>query len=330
MREAILRFLNRESQELSYSGGIVLSFILHLLCFLLALIALQRARDEAAQAVQIFTVTLEGGQNLGGISQVPKPDAAKLKPAAIQDTKANIKTGLEETEVEKEKEQAKDEEDKKEAEEIEEAKKAEAEKKVAEEKKLAEIEKLEEAKKQQKLHEEQEKKKLEERTKLEDAKKKKAEEDQKKAETAKKEMERKLRDRRLAELAQKVRANTYEGESANAGGEGFGAARLGGQGAGGGILASAEKVAYANALQEHVKSGWHWLTGRDRLRCLVVVEILPDGKVKSVDIAESSGNSNFDDSVIRAVRKADPVPTPPADLYNDFKTVRFWFDSHER
>lgn len=332
MRESILRFLKKESQELSYSGGVLLSFVFHFLFFLLALFALQRAKDDA-EMVQVFTVTLEGGQTLGGVGQVPKPGAEKEKPKAdaVQETKADIKTGLEETEVEKQKENAKDEEDKKEAIAIEEAKKAAEEKKAVEEKKLAEIQKLEEAKKQQKIKEEQEKKKkAEEAKQIEEAKKKKDEEDAKKAELAKKEADRKLRDRRLADLAQKVRASTYNGESANAGGENFGAARLGGNGMGGGIQASAEFVAYMNSLQEHVKSGWRWLSGRDRLICIVVVDILPDGKIRNVTVSKSSGNSTFDDSVVRAIRKSDPVPAAPADLYKDFKSVSFKFDSNDR
>ena len=332
MRESIIKFLNKQSKELTYSGGVLLSFIFHVLCLLIALLALQRTKEEA-QATQIFTVTLEGGQSLGGLTQVPKPGAEKEKPkpGAIQETKANIKTALEETEVDKEKNNSQEEEDKKEALAIEDAKKAIVEKKIEQEKKLAEIQKLEEAKKQQKKQQEElEKKKEEEKKQLEEAKKKKTEEDEKKAELAKKDMERKLRDRRLAEIAQKVRGTTYNGESANAGGEGMGAARLGGQGMGGGILASAEFVAYQNALQEHVKSGWRWLSGRERLICIVVVDILPDGKIKNVTVGKSSGNSTFDDSVVRAIRKSDPVPAAPADLYNSFKSVSFKFDSNER
>jgi len=313
MKEAFLAFLEKEKDKLSFNGGVFLSFVLHLVLFLVAFIALERTKDNAAQASQVFTVTLEGGQNLGGIAQVPKKGKEKLKVGSKKESKAKVDV----KEVKLKKEQEAKKASKKELE----FKKKQAKKKA--EKKKAELKKAKlkkEKLKKEKLKKAKLKKKADKK-KLEAAKKRKAE-----REVVEK---RKAREKRLAEIAKKVRSNVYNGESTNVGGQGFGAAKLGGNGFGGGTLASAEKVAYANSLQQHVKSGWRWLAAREKLRCSVLVDILPDGRIRSVNISQSSGNSNFDESVLRAVRKANPVPAAPVGIYQDFKQVRFWFDSSE-
>lgn len=96
---------------------------------------------------------------------------------------------------------------------------------------------------------------------------------------------------------------------------------------GGGTLASAEKLAYQNALLAHVKGGWRWLGGTEVLITKVEAKILQDGRVQDVSVIQSSGNRNFDDSAVRAVFKASPVPPAPAHLYAEFfATVTFTFD----
>jgi len=105
---------------------------------------------------------------------------------------------------------------------------------------------------------------------------------------------------------------------------------MGGQAGGGGTLAEYAKVAYQNELQEHVKAGWRWMVRSERLRTLVRVKIEQSGNIADVRVEQSSGNSNFDDSVVRAVRKASPVPPPPKEFYQDFSDVRFWFDSQDQ
>ncbi len=333
MKEAFLEFLEKEKNKLSINGGVFLSFVVHLLFFIASFLALERAKDNSAQASQVFTVTLEGGQKIGGITQVPKKGKNELKVGSKKEDKS--KAGIKDTEIKEKKikNKAKSElEFKKKIAKAKEVKKKELKKKELAKKKLAakkKAEKAEKAKKLLKKKKEEAKKKLEAK-KLSDKKKLDKEKlAQAKKRKAEREKNRELREKRLAEIARKVRANVYDGESTNAGGQGFGAAKLGGNGMGGGALASAEKVAYANALQQHVKSGWRWLAARDKLRALVLVEILPDGRIRSVEIAQSSGNKNFDDSILRAVKKANPVPAAPATIYNDFRTVRFWFDSSE-
>lgn len=48
----------------------------------------------------------------------------------------------------------------------------------------------------------------------------------------------------------------------------------------------------------------------DDIYCVVDLELLPTGQIIQVNITRSSGVSAFDDSVLRAVNKSDPLPLP--------------------
>ena len=275
---------------------------------LLTIVLLQNSAARATKTNEVFSVTLEGGANLGGFSQVPKENAKKILTPAPNEEPEEAKestqeTTRKETQPETTKEAVKPEEK---------PIKLTVPSAVDDPQKLIAQKKLDEQKEKQK--------KLEQEKKLEEKKKKEEEEEKKK--------ERALRDRQLAETLKKLK-NQYAGESADIGGKGFGAAALGGKGMGGGTLSSLEKIAYSNTLQKHVKEGWRWLNSSGRLIAKVEVSILRDGRIQNVNIIQKSGNPNFDDSVVRAVFKASPVPPAPENLYEEFKDVVFTFDSAE-
>lgn len=320
--------------------GVGLSFVLHAIGIAVSLLAFSGVHARDNNEPQVFTVTLEGGETLGGIGKVPvkgKENQKLIKdqvPEEVVDKSQKKVEPPKEEEVQKKTEPAKAEPPKEEkqleklslVEELERKKREKEleEKKKEEEKKLLEDKKKKELEKKKK--EEELKKKIEE-----DQKKKVQEElDKKKKEAEAREKEKQERDKRLSDLARQIKSKQYEGESVNAGGEGFGAARLGGQAGGGGTLAAYAVVAYQNELQEHVKAGWRWMVRTERLRTLVRVKIEPSGNIADVRVEQSSGNSNFDDSVVRAVRKASPVPPPPKEHYSHFSDVRFWFDSQDQ
>ena len=50
------------------------------------------------------------------------------------------------------------------------------------------------------------------------------------------------------------------------------------------------------------------LKGNPQVRCLV--KLLPTGEVLSVRVTQSSGNSAYDDAVVRAIEKSSPLPLP--------------------
>lgn len=62
------------------------------------------------------------------------------------------------------------------------------------------------------------------------------------------------------------------------------------------------------------------------MSCLLRIRLLPGGSVVGVAVIEGSGSLAFDDSAVRAVHKASPLPVPQEpELWNQFRdfTVRF-------
>ena len=284
----------------NFYAGFLASLVAHLLGAVVVIMVLESTAARAARPPEVFTVTLEGGTKLGGVDTVPKVIGKKPKALPNQH---------EPTKEEK-------------------AVKPKAEKKLTAPSVVDDVEKKRKEKELAKKA--AEKKKEAEAKKKAESKKKQAELAKKRAEEekAKKKAQEEERKKRLDEAISRAKTR-YEGESYNAGGEGLGAAALGGQGMGGGTAASLEFVAYGNQLKEHIKSGWRWLAGQEQLQAQVLVNILPSGVIQDASIARSSGNRKFDDSVLRAVYKSSPVPPAPARLYSHFKEVRITFDSHQ-
>jgi TonB family protein len=92
----------------------------------------------------------------------------------------------------------------------------------------------------------------------------------------------------------------------------------GGGGAQGTVRVSPELLDYFRRLEEKVRSSWV-LPGalvRDAAKLVVELRIVieKDGRVSEERIEQGSGNPYFDDSVLRAIRKASPLPVPPEQL----------------
>ncbi len=122
----------------------------------------------------------------------------------------------------------------------------------------------------------------------------------------------------------------YLGESSDAGGKGFGAARVGGAGMGGGVVRPPEFFTYEKIVRTRIKEAWRWYDANSSLITVIAFEIEPDGVIKNVRLVKSSGDSSYDDSVVRAAVKASPLPPPPKSVYEQyFKSVRITFDPRE-
>lgn len=351
------------SGTFAYIVGIFSSFALHMALAAAALIVLEHSRATASEIVEVFSVTLEGGEKLGGINQIPSTDnapAPKVSPVSgveRQEERKEVAPTAKEEPKEKPEPQVEDktsEEKPTEETELPEMKQKELEeammleekhrkeeqlkkKKEEEEKKKDLQRKVEEERKIKQEKEEEEKKRV-----VEDEKKKKEREEkerieQEKKDQARKDKEKKERDekfRKAIESAQQRSEGTsksdYKGESVNAGGQGWGAAALGGKGMGGGTVRPLEFVAYVNRLEQHIKGGWRWIKGGEsRLQAVIAIRLAPSGVVQEASIARGSGSSQFDDSALRAVYKASPVPPPPESLYEQFRETRITFDSQE-
>lgn len=302
-----LQNLMKQSKPRDYEkSGLAVSLVAHLLIGFSAFF-LNFGPDKPLEA-PVYSVTMEGGKTLGGRSQAARDDKKSpvAPPKNVSEPEKQQKTeppkaAEEATKKEQVKEAVKPEEKPDEnAIAIEEAKKVEAQK--AAEKK-AEQEKLEQ-------------KKLEEK-KL--AEKKAAEKKEVKKQPTidvNKEYQRAMQ--------------RYLGNSSDAGGTGFGAAKLGGNDMGGGIVKPREFFIYLETLKARLKENWSWFDRTSALIATVEIEISPEGEITSAKIRNSSGNSLFDQSILRAVNEANPVPPPPRNVYNDFKLVNIVFDPRER
>jgi colicin import membrane protein len=304
--------MRSKPEGISYFVGFLGSFFAHLVGVIFVIGVLEHRAAQASKPQEVFTVSLEGGEKLGGISQVPK-SKKKQVPSAIPEKKVAKKEPKPEPIVKK---------------------KAQVESPTVvenlEKKKKAALKKKKEAE-QKKKKEAKRKRKLAAKKRAEKAKKAAEAKEAAKQRERRKIQAKKDREKKLQEAISRARNNTnnYQGESANAGGQGFGAAKLGGKGMGGGTLESLQFIAYRNQLEDHIKGGWHWLAGGDRLKVQVLVMILSDGQIQSARITSASGRDDFDKSVLRAVYKASPVPVAPKALYDRFREVRITFDSHQ-
>ncbi len=97
------------------------------------------------------------------------------------------------------------------------------------------------------------------------------------------------------------------------------------------LLMSPAVKAYLNALDETVRSAWNipraLLDNREDLMVQLRITIEEDGGVSSIIVERPSGKRLFDESVLRAINKAAPLPVPPEPLREgkDYYDVGFRF-----
>lgn len=76
--------------------------------------------------------------------------------------------------------------------------------------------------------------------------------------------------------------------------------------------------AYYDEVERRVRQNWippqNFDPRRESLMTVVSLVLLPDGRVQTSFIEQSSGNPYFDQSVMRAIFKSDPFPPPPVGL----------------
>jgi colicin import membrane protein len=111
---------------------------------------------------------------------------------------------------------------------------------------------------------------------------------------------------------------------------GTGAGGFGG-GSQGTVRVDPEYLEYFRKLEERIRQSWVLpeALAPDAAKLIVVVRIVieKDGRVSDTRVERGSGNSYFDDSVQRAIRKASPLPIPPERLRagEDYYEVGFRF-----
>jgi colicin import membrane protein len=108
-------------------------------------------------------------------------------------------------------------------------------------------------------------------------------------------------------------------------GEGEGAAALGLGGRGGGTVKGMEFIIYQNRMFSSIKENWAWVGQRSNLRVVVHFSIKDNGEITGLKIVQPSGDSSYDESVVRAVKKSSPLPPPPESFRKDFADVEIAF-----
>ena len=195
----------------------------------------------------------------------------------------------------------------------EEQKKLAAEKKArqeAEKKRLA----LERAAKEKAAKAEAEKKKVEEKKKLEEQKKA---EEQKKLEAQKREEQRKAEEKAARERELKDAMQAEEAARVQAAKEAA-------------WLTASQQVQLQ--IQNKVRGKWQRPAGLPETAQVVLrVNLLPDGSVQGVELRKESGVTLFDQSALRAVQAASPLPIPDdRELFNaQFRQFEFTFTAAE-
>lgn len=85
-----------------------------------------------------------------------------------------------------------------------------------------------------------------------------------------------------------------------------------------GIQNDLDFLLYYQSVQERIKKAWSFPGGDTELTTTVDFAIGPDGGLTQVKIAQSSRDSSFDDSVVRAIKRAAPFPPPPEKYREQF------------
>jgi colicin import membrane protein len=108
-------------------------------------------------------------------------------------------------------------------------------------------------------------------------------------------------------------------------GEGDGAAAIGPGGRGGGIVKGPEFILYYNKMLSTIRQNWTWPGQRADLKTTVHFGIRENGEIVGLKIVQPSGDSSYDDSVVRALRKSSPLASPPEPYRRDFADVKLTF-----
>ena len=81
---------------------------------------------------------------------------------------------------------------------------------------------------------------------------------------------------------------------------------------------------YMNLIENRIYQNWIMPPSTNKgLVCVLQVQLIPTGEVINIELSKSSGDPVYDQSVITAVKRASPLPVPPADsgLFDVFRTL---------
>ncbi len=103
-------------------------------------------------------------------------------------------------------------------------------------------------------------------------------------------------------------------------------------GAGSAAEVNARMYAYYRAVWARIKKHWTMSPGllpKQNIVAVIHVRVLRNGSVEGINFEKRSGNAYFDESALRAVRKASPFPPLPAGGSEDHVEIGIRFHSSE-
>ncbi len=252
-----------------------------------------------------------------GVDWLKDPEQAKIKVDVVKARVVDEARVAAEVEKLKQAEQAKKTKQQKEQQRLADLKK----KAEAEKKRLADLEKKRKAEQQKLAREKKQREQEEAKLKETEAKRKAAEEAERKRKAAE-EAERKKkaeeakqkaadeaeRKRKAEEAAQKAREDELR--------EAMEAEQQAG-----------EINRYTGQIQQKLMRNWVRPAGiGEGLKCTLQIRLAGGGNVINAVVIKSSGNEVFDRSAEAAVLKADPLPVPTGNLFEQFREIDLVFD----
>ena len=91
-------------------------------------------------------------------------------------------------------------------------------------------------------------------------------------------------------------------------------------GASSGVMSIRFKL-YYNLLWQRIRSVWvlpeEALGGKKNLETIIAIRIARDGQIEDIQFEKKSGNPYLDESALRAIKKANPLPPLPSDVEGD-------------
>lgn len=85
-----------------------------------------------------------------------------------------------------------------------------------------------------------------------------------------------------------------------------------------GIEQDTEFLLYYRDVQQKIKDSWSFPGGSNDLTAIVTFGINPDGTLNGIKVNSSSNDPAFDESVVRAIKRAAPFLPPPAKYQQQF------------
>ena len=142
------------------------------------------------------------------------------------------------------------------------------------------------------------------------------------------------RDKKILAALDRIRKQVQEKEEPSGRGSGSGPPTIGGAPGegGGGVVRGLEFIMYTEQVKRRVKESWIVAEKKTGLSAVVRFGVQPDGQIFAVELLRPSGDRAFDESTLRAVRNASPLPPPPQAYVQEFtmQKVEVSFGGEER